>query len=512
MPTPEIRMKGQLGKHPLAELIREIAAAKLAGSLRLARERVKVSVYFQDGELIFATSNLRTHRLSEVLQRNRILSDQQLAGLPAAAADNELATALVQRGTLKSDALARIRGHQVSDVLRLALLWTDGTWEFHPRVRLADDSRVRIDVNRLLLECARHLPADFVASRFDGTNGMLSRTNEGSKANLLPAEASVLSHATAPVTLAELAARSELGQEESLRTIYALSLSGLLKRSDWSSASLAGRSDGTGSRRSERTAPPASDRPLESGSFDAATRAIDESGELEALFARLERATDYYEVLDLGKLASAEEIKAAYHTLARRYHPDRFHQSEPKLRRRVDSAFARIAQAYETLRDQQVRGAYDAKRASQSPRAGGHKSAPPEKSPAGAAQPSPGAEISQAESSFQRGKAALEQNRRDEALRFLAEAAMSAPREARYRAHYGQALIGQMNTRRIAEAELQAAVSLEPDNASYRVMLAELYKALGLRRRAEGELQRALTADPKNEAARSLLSSLKSED
>ena len=87
---------------------------------------------------------------------------------------------------------------------------------------------------------------------------------------------------------------------------------------------------------------------------------------------------------------------------------------------------------------------------------------------------------------------------------------MLSPREARYRAYYGQALIRQANTRRIAETELQAALLIEPDNASYRIMLAELYKQLGLQKRAEGELERALAVDPGNEAARSLLLSLRS--
>jgi cytochrome c-type biogenesis protein CcmH/NrfG len=86
---------------------------------------------------------------------------------------------------------------------------------------------------------------------------------------------------------------------------------------------------------------------------------------------------------------------------------------------------------------------------------------------------------------------------------------MLSPREARYRAHYGQALIRQPNTRRIAETELQAALSLEPANSSYRVMLAELYKQVGLHKRAEGELERALAANPKNEEARSLLLNLR---
>jgi predicted Zn-dependent protease len=115
-----------------------------------------------------------------------------------------------------------------------------------------------------------------------------------------------------------------------------------------------------------------------------------------------------------------------------------------------------------------------------------------------------------AETSFQHGLDALKRSRPDEAIRFLAEAATLSPREARYRAQYGQALIRRPGTRRIAETELQAALSLEPENTSYRVMLAELYKQLGLLKRAEGELERALVADPKNEAARVLLRSLKS--
>ena len=86
---------------------------------------------------------------------------------------------------------------------------------------------------------------------------------------------------------------------------------------------------------------------------------------------------------------------------------------------------------------------------------------------------------------------------------------MLAPRVARYRAHYGQALIGAVNARRVAESELRAAVSLEPNNASHRVMLAELYETVGLRRRAQSEVERALATDPRNEAARALLASLK---
>jgi len=135
----------------------------------------------------------------------------------------------------------------------------------------------------------------------------------------------------------------------------------------------------------------------------------------------------------------------------------------------------------------------------------------PEKPEEPAAEPTdkPPNAAERAEASFQQGLAALQRNQRDQAIRLLAKAAMLAPREARYRAKYGHALIGETNARRVAESELQAAISLEPNNASHRVMLAEFYQAMGLRRRAQGEVERALATDPKNEAARALLTSLR---
>ena len=68
---------------------------------------------------------------------------------------------------------------------------------------------------------------------------------------------------------------------------------------------------------------------------------------------------------------------------------------------------------------------------------------------------------------------------------------------------------GNESTRRAAETELLAAIKLDPENAEYRVMLAELYRDLGLKLRAKGEAERAVAADPNNRKARELLRSLK---
>lgn len=497
-------MPGKLSENPAAELIREIAESRLTGALRLARERAKAVVYFEAGQLLFASSNLRAHRLREMLKR-RGFTDEHFSETPGRTSDNEVAVALLKSGSLTSEALAAIRADQVSDVLRVALLWRDGSWDFDPRARPANEDRVKVDVKQVLLECARHLPVGFVTSRFPAVTGTYLPVGDIQGATgLLPAEAFVLSRATGGVSLSELTALSGLGEPEALRIIYALSLSGQLQRSDWPSALSAEPSRGL-----KTTGPWPADSSASSQPVAAADTEESDPGSVDALFERLDAAKDYYEVLDVGRTATSDEIKRAYHALARLFHPDRFHKREAALRRNIESAFARIAQAYETLSNQSLRAGYD-KRQTSKTRAARRDPSPTPQPSNGGRDTAPSSGTSRAETSFQCGIEALQSNRHEEAIRLFAEAAMLSPREARYRAHYGHSLIKQAKTRRIAEGELQAALSLDPDNTSYRVMLAELYKELGLRRRAEGELQRALVADPKNQTARELLLSLKS--
>ncbi|HEX5832814.1 MAG TPA: hypothetical protein VFY34_03120, partial [Pyrinomonadaceae bacterium] len=186
---------------------------------------------------------------------------------------------------------------------------------------------------------------------------------------------------------------------------------------------------------------------------------------------------------------------------------------------RTESAFARITQAYDTLRDDNLRANYEAKlaarqRAQQLADAAKPKTAEPAPATPAAKSdqpPAPGQSIAErAEAQFKEGLAALETGERKVALGLFAAAANAVPKEARYHALYGRLLAEQEHTWRAAEAEFQAAIKLEPKNAEYRVMLAALYRDLGLMLRARGEAERALASDPNNAKARDLLRALKS--
>jgi curved DNA-binding protein len=62
---------------------------------------------------------------------------------------------------------------------------------------------------------------------------------------------------------------------------------------------------------------------------------------------------DYYAILGLKRDATADDIKAAYRRLARKYHPDVSKEKDAEER------FKEMAEAYETLKDPEKRAAYD---------------------------------------------------------------------------------------------------------------------------------------------------------
>lgn len=340
-------MNGQLSEQPLAELIREISSKSLGGRLRLEHDRVHVVVYFDSGNIDYAASNLRTLRLREYLRKSELVSDDNLDDRTP---DLELLKQLCAKKLLSADAAEQIQTKQVADVLRLALLWTDGAWEFETRSRLDEKLNLKLDLSSLLLEAARRLPPEFVSSRFENRAEVISPLAEPLvNNNLLPAEVFLLSRLDQPMSLRELVAVSGLGEKETLQLIYSLAITGVIKREHWNSVLHAQKSP---PKRPQLSTPPPVERqqPREIGRT-----------EVESFLARIKTAQTHYDVLGVNREVSPESLKTIYYQLARSYHPDRFRKSDPSLVTQLESAFARIKQAYDTLRDHRLRANYNAK-------------------------------------------------------------------------------------------------------------------------------------------------------
>jgi molecular chaperone DnaJ len=63
---------------------------------------------------------------------------------------------------------------------------------------------------------------------------------------------------------------------------------------------------------------------------------------------------DYYEILGVSKDASSEEIKRAYRTIAKKYHPDK-NRGDKEL----EAKFKEACEAYEILSESDKRAKYD---------------------------------------------------------------------------------------------------------------------------------------------------------
>ena len=493
-------MRGLLSEQPLAELIREISAKRLSGRLQVQQNRVSIASYFKDGKFQYAAASARSLRLREYLIKSALLSEQQAP--PTNIPDLQLAASLVAKNLIQPKALREIQLKQVADVLKPALLWTAGTWEFDARAHLNEPVDLDFDPTMLFLEVGRRLASDFAASRFPSEKEVLSLgASSPDSMNLLqPKEGFILSRLDRAIPLNDLVAISGLPEPEALHIIYALALSGYIDREGWLNA-FSGVDE---PKRRQATR-------IQKQSVQVAAQTVPpiEEDEIHKFLERVQSASTHYEVLAIANDASAAELKQAYYDLARCYHPDRFRRKRDIPEQgRLESAFARITQAYETLREPATRARYDSKLAAAARAHSSHPSSHASGSTTHGASANDSLR-QRAEGHFRDGLAALKSGDIKAATSSFGSAARAFPNDARYHAFYGNALSQNEANRRLAEAELQAAVKLEPENADYRIMLAQLYKSLGFSLRARAEAERVLAATPSHQGAKELLRNLR---
>jgi Flp pilus assembly protein TadD len=312
-----------------------------------------------------------------------------------------------------------------------------------------------------------------------------------------------------PTMVSEIISQDESTRSSQLKILYSLWLAGLITRSDWAavfseSKIAAIRSANLVLKKSaapiSKRAPEQEIKP-EPAPEPPKPKPAQPVMSLDSYLKRVESAASLYDVLGLKSDCSIQAVRNSYFNLAKQFHPDRFHRSDQTRLRRVENAFSTLAQAYETLKDVTAREFYDSKlKRERSERASVDQSA-------SAAGKSTG-HSERAAQEFEHGRGLLMDGDWEEALPFLARSVHFVPDNARYHAFYGKALSNDESQRHQAVNSMQKAVTLDPQNAAFRMMLAEFLVKVNLIKRAEGELTRLLSMQPDNKEARSLLDSI----
>lgn len=469
-----------LKNRKLLDTFQEIHKNELSGVLRFEKGKEKRQLVLNKGLLVFAESNLPEEHLVRILVKLDLLPRakvNEIASLMKAGKTSEEAI-LVLSGFGTQD-LEKGRHEQAIVILASLLAWDTCEMRFFPGEDLIRcQLNLGLSLPEALVFAARRatsgrliqIPPDFMQGTFQMAEDCTA-TALGFPLN--NSESYVYSLLHEPVHASEVLAllpATEAKPEEILARLFLLGMVEMQQPSD------------------------------RAGEARAATESSSIVQLLEDMLASFE-AAGLYEILSVPPEANHQEIQAAYHQMAKQYHPDRFQSYEfsAETRNKAEQVFTCINGAYLTLKDPVSRAGYDEKRLiTGSKLEAGLKSRAIKQSE----------DEKTAEALFHDGRALLAKGDLEKAVERLKGCVWLDPEKAVYHHYLGMAESEMPKLRKSAERHFLKAIELNKITTASRLELARLYIKVSLWRKAELQLQELMRWDPENSEVQKLLTEL----
>lgn len=498
-------MEGSFEVVAPAEVIRQLHVTQWSGVLHVSRDDLTMRVYFKHGEIVFANSSADEDRLGERLIRaGRIKrSDFDLAFKVIEKTRQRFGKTVVEMGYLSDTELRETVIGQVQSIVCSIFQWDRGVYRSEPSNEPVDKDLLLDDISTsdIIIEGVRRIEDPEAIRKGLGDLDQVVRTAGDPSAlyerlKLTPEEGFVLSRVDGSSTAKELAQLSPLGQETTLRTLYALVSAGLLELETKEPR-----------KTSEAVEPPAAtpEVPAEP-SAEQSGLSPEEQQFRDAMHAKYAAAADltYYELLDVNPSANIGEIKTAYYRLAKSLHPDHRRVERGEAENAfLDATFLRIKDAYEVISTPTKRRLYDFRlQQATAPRAPTDEKKPAAADSSKGNVPTPTFTTQQmAELHFQNGKRFFEQKSYHEAVESLRDAVRLNPTSARYHHFLGTVLAKNRRWGKQAEEHLAKAISLDRFSIQSYLELGSLHEQNGMVTRAQRLYKLVLGLDPGNPRA-----------
>ncbi len=364
--------------HELFVLLHRIYSTRLTGKLQLVCGRVERQLFFDNGQLVFATSSDRQDSLGEMMLRAGAISQSQF----------EEAAELVQTGQRFGSAIAEMCLFSVDEVVgwvqRQLTQITSSVLDY-PACRyyffgsleknVVPEIAIPVPLGKMLLEAVRRandLPLDHLAADADlwidlSPDPML----RFQAVQLNDAERSVLGALSQPIAAKELLGKTGQPAAAAARALYALLVLGTVlsvPKEVGEKAQPAAAAPDVTPAADVPTAPTAAPAPTaaaapppepepEQPSAEESRSKKEFEEEIRKLLELAEKST-YYELLGVNANSPAAQIKERFHHLARKFHPDR-HMGQSEWIALLQDLMGRLTIAYKTLVDDEKRAAYD---------------------------------------------------------------------------------------------------------------------------------------------------------
>jgi curved DNA-binding protein CbpA len=515
---------GRLSNAKLPILIRYLRRNKNTGVLTVRRNDQERSIYLRGGDIIFATSKYPDDRLGEMLLKSgRITLDQYESSVGLLKpTGRRLGTILVEQGYITPKDLFTTVLSQVKEIILSLFTWIDGEYQFVEGNLPTDEViTLKMSTGDLILDGIKRIQ-DWtrLAKEIPPWDRTLQISTNPvdlfQQIHLLPQEQSFLKSIDGEKTVRDLFRNSPLPPLSTIQMIYFLLSVGIvevvpetIKVAEAVKPAYVTEPQEIHSREKARAEAVIREAVLkekrenvedsQSEIFKKVAQEQLVDGEKIRQSYEAMAHQDHYQVLNLHREATRDEIKRAYFRLAKQYHPDRhLQEGMEKLHEHLEGLFRRITEAYDTLLIEKTRKEYDLSLAMGSVQQKKNQTSETQLSP-----------DQQAIQLYDRAKAALKQGDMGQVVYCMEWVLRLGADKAIYHALLGQALAMTPGKLRAAEEAYIKAIHLEPTNPDYYIQLGLVYKKGGMKSRALAQFQEALKWNPEHKQAKAEIQSLK---
>lgn len=229
-------LSGGLENFALPDVFRLLAHNKVTGALRVARASGEGTVFFRDGEVYFAFSNLTREFLGQRLVNAKLITEGQLLRMldeQKKAGEKRIGDLLVEKGFISKELLHTFLKEQIQDAIFSMLQWDVGAFEFLSNELAPQEIGLTVSVENLIMESSRRIQEWEVIRRKIPSLEVVVRMaptppEDAVEINIRPEEWTLLVLADGTRTVREIAGASERSEFDACKIIYGLVTAGLL--------------------------------------------------------------------------------------------------------------------------------------------------------------------------------------------------------------------------------------------------------------------------------------------
>ncbi len=237
-------IRGSLKEASVPDVLQLLALGQKTGCLSIIDRSNIAHVYFDRGDICYASIVNRRDRLGDILVKNGKLTQEQLNRAIEAQAkqrDKRLGELLIEQGAITREDLEHFMRIQIEEAVYFLFTWTQGTFNFEADVvPERQDVLVSINPQSLLLEGARRVDEwGLIAKKIPSLNLIFSVDQERVKTalkELTEAQKRIAPLLDGTRDVAQVIEDSGLGEFEVGKALYGLITAGLAHRSGKSQA------------------------------------------------------------------------------------------------------------------------------------------------------------------------------------------------------------------------------------------------------------------------------------